>query len=439
MSDSVDSLAAVTAARGTAPARRGEAAAPRAASAGAAAGAGDPARAQRLRAVAEEFESLLVSTLLRSMRATIPETGLMDGGEATKQYRQLYDDELARTAARSGRGLGIADLIVSRYGGGEGAAPSPGAAPASGGSAWDLFGDPARAVDSEWPLAPGPVVTRPGRAAAPARGGGAAPRAAGGLPAAAGPAAMADDAGRRPAAAGPGVELAAPAAPTGPGLAAPDEAPGAADADGGGRRAEQAAGGIPLPPLAAAAAEATAATPAALAAYRRARSDDAAGQRWAELRTAASAVGGAVADSLQRYGAEIRQATAETGVDPALLLSVLVQESGGNARARSPKGALGLMQLLPGTAAEVGVRRPWHPEENIVGGARYLARLLARFGQRLDLALAGYNAGPGAVERAGRQVPPYRETQRYVGRVQDLYARLGGGDGTNLATPGAQP
>lgn len=430
MSDSWDNLAAVSAARGTTPAPGGEPSAASPAFARSASGSGDPARAQRLRKVAEEFESLLVSTLLRSMRATVPETGLIDGGGAIKQYRQMYDDELARAAARSGRGLGIADLIVSRYGGGGSEAPGPAVQVGAGGSAWDLFGDPARAVDGDWPLAPGPAVTRPGLGAVPARNGASGNGAAGGSPG------------------GPETAPAAPAAPSSPaataglapaGFAPATDAGEAEDAPGAVRRAGELAATCALPPLAPAPAEATAASPAALSAYRRARSEDAAGRRWAELRAAASAVGGAVADSLQRYGAEIRQATDETGVDPALLLSVLVQESGGDARARSPRGALGLMQLMPGTAVEVGVRRPWRPEENIVGGARYLARLLARFGQRLDLALAGYNAGPGAVERAGRRIPPYRETQRYVGRVQDLYARLGGEAGTNLATPGAQP
>jgi soluble lytic murein transglycosylase-like protein len=150
------------------------------------------------------------------------------------------------------------------------------------------------------------------------------------------------------------------------------------------------------------------------------------------LAGSAERVGGAVADSLRRYGPELRQAAADTGIDPALLLSVLVHESGGDPRARSPKGALGLMQLMPATARELGVTEPLRPAESIRGGARYLGQLLARFDQNPELALAGYNAGPGAVEKAGQRIPPYRETVAYVRKVMSLYERLRGEPGTDL-------
>jgi soluble lytic murein transglycosylase-like protein len=122
-------------------------------------------------------------------------------------------------------------------------------------------------------------------------------------------------------------------------------------------------------------------------------------------------------------------------VDPALLLSVVMQESGGNPRARSRKGALGLMQLMPETAKELGVRQPLQPDQNIMAGAQYLARLLKRFQKRLDLALAAYNAGPRRVEEAGGRIPAIRETQRYVQKVLSLYGRLRGTDGTEMASP----
>jgi soluble lytic murein transglycosylase-like protein len=145
------------------------------------------------------------------------------------------------------------------------------------------------------------------------------------------------------------------------------------------------------------------------------------------LRERARGAGSSVADSLTRFEREITDAAQRTGTDPALLLAVMTAESGGDPQARSVQGALGLMQLMPATAAELGVQQPLHPAENILGGARYLADMLQRFGQRLDLALAAYNAGPGAVQCAGHEVPPYAETRKYVHRVLQLYQQLGPG------------
>ncbi|MEJ7575696.1 MAG: lytic transglycosylase domain-containing protein [Pyrinomonadaceae bacterium] len=119
----------------------------------------------------------------------------------------------------------------------------------------------------------------------------------------------------------------------------------------------------------------------------------------------------------------IKQNAALYGVDPYLIFCVMEQESQFNARALSPKGARGLMQLMPGTAARFGVRKISDPAENIRGGTRYLRELLTMFGGKVDLVLAGYNAGEGAVMRYGHRVPPYRETRNYVQRISTRYGR----------------
>ena len=112
------------------------------------------------------------------------------------------------------------------------------------------------------------------------------------------------------------------------------------------------------------------------------------------------------------------------GVDPLLLYSVMHQESSFKLRAISPKGARGLMQLMPGTAIRFGVTNIFDPRQNIEGGARYLRFLLDRFDGDVNLALAGYNAGEGAVEKYGWQIPPYAETQEYVRRISLRYSLL---------------
>jgi Zn-finger nucleic acid-binding protein len=118
-----------------------------------------------------------------------------------------------------------------------------------------------------------------------------------------------------------------------------------------------------------------------------------------------------------KLDALIRHNGAKFGVDPYLIFCVMEQESHFNARALSPKGAMGLMQLMPGTAARFGVRHAYDPAQNIAGGTRYLKQLLGRFNNRVDLVLASYNAGEGAVARFGNRVPPYRETRNYVKRI----------------------
>ncbi len=116
------------------------------------------------------------------------------------------------------------------------------------------------------------------------------------------------------------------------------------------------------------------------------------------------------------FGAEIDAAAASNGIDPALLKGLVSQESGFDPNARSGAGALGLTQLMPGTAASLGVTNPLDPAQSLQGGAKYLRQQLDRFGGDERLALAAYNAGPGAVQRYGG-VPPYSETQNYVNSV----------------------
>jgi soluble lytic murein transglycosylase-like protein len=112
----------------------------------------------------------------------------------------------------------------------------------------------------------------------------------------------------------------------------------------------------------------------------------------------------------------VDQNAATWQVDPALLKAVIANESGFNANATSKVGAQGLMQLMPETAASLGVRDAYDPAQNVAGGARYLRGLLDRFGGDQRLAVAAYNAGPGAVAKYG-DVPPYAETQNYVTNV----------------------
>ncbi|THF60507.1 transglycosylase SLT domain-containing protein [Pseudothauera rhizosphaerae] len=129
---------------------------------------------------------------------------------------------------------------------------------------------------------------------------------------------------------------------------------------------------------------------------------------------------------LARLGAERRQVARlvaelapEHGVHPRLALAVALTESALDPRARSPRNAMGVMQLIPATAERFAVRQPWDPEQNIRGGLRYLRWLLAYFRGDVTLAVAAYNAGEGAVDRH-RGVPPYRETRQYVDRVLGL-------------------
>jgi soluble lytic murein transglycosylase-like protein len=124
----------------------------------------------------------------------------------------------------------------------------------------------------------------------------------------------------------------------------------------------------------------------------------------------------------QSFSREIRSAATYNSVEESLIRAIIHAESAYQPDARSPKGAQGLMQLMPETAADLQVAHPFNPAENIDGGARYLSQLMAEFKGNLDLAAAAYNAGPGAVYKYGG-VPPYDETREYVRRVKILYRR----------------
>jgi soluble lytic murein transglycosylase-like protein len=132
--------------------------------------------------------------------------------------------------------------------------------------------------------------------------------------------------------------------------------------------------------------------------------------------TTPTATTGAASAGATPFAAEIDAAAARNGVDPALLRGLIRQESNFDPRAKSPAGAIGLCQLMPATAAGLGVTNPSDPVQNIEGGAKYLKQQLDRFGGDVSKALAAYNAGPGAVQRYNG-VPPYAETQSYVQRV----------------------
>jgi soluble lytic murein transglycosylase-like protein len=120
----------------------------------------------------------------------------------------------------------------------------------------------------------------------------------------------------------------------------------------------------------------------------------------------------------------IREVSDRYRVDPALVRAVIQTESNWNTSAISRRGARGLMQLVPGTAQQLGVNNAFDAKQNLDGGVRYLHMLLERYNGDLDKALAAYNAGPGAVDRAGG-VPRYRETREYVHKVTDSYFRPG--------------
>jgi soluble lytic murein transglycosylase-like protein len=122
------------------------------------------------------------------------------------------------------------------------------------------------------------------------------------------------------------------------------------------------------------------------------------------------------------------------GVDPVLLYSIMHRESSFKRFALSPKGARGLMQLMPATAARFGVKNIFDPQQNIEAGTRYVRFLLDMFDGDVRLALAGYNAGEGAVLKYGRRVPPYNETQEYVRRISERYALMRDPSTARLAT-----
>ena len=122
-----------------------------------------------------------------------------------------------------------------------------------------------------------------------------------------------------------------------------------------------------------------------------------------------------------RYAPLVEKVAREHSVDRALLQAMIATESGFDPYAVSPKGAVGLMQLMPETARRYGVRNRYDPAENIQGGAKYLRDLMQKFNNDLSLTLAAYNAGEDAIIQYGNRIPPYRETLQYVPRVLTLY------------------
>ncbi len=162
--------------------------------------------------------------------------------------------------------------------------------------------------------------------------------------------------------------------------------------------------------------------------------------------TSAASHGGVAAESAAatlgandgRLDRIVRDAAARHQLDPALVKAVISTESGWNPQAVSRKGAVGLMQLIPGTAQRFGVGNPFDPAQNVEGGTTYLKTLLDRYNGDLSKTLAAYNAGEHAVD-ANRGVPPYWETQKYVQKVQDAYFRPGSGRDSKLWTPPRNP
>jgi soluble lytic murein transglycosylase-like protein len=128
------------------------------------------------------------------------------------------------------------------------------------------------------------------------------------------------------------------------------------------------------------------------------------------------------------YSGIVAEASRRHGVDPALIAAVIETESGFNPRAGSPAGAKGLMQLMDATARGLGVSDSFDPHQNVMGGTKFLRQLLDKYKGDVKLALAAYNAGPGAVDRHGG-IPPYAETQRYVPKVLAEVERYRGAAG----------
>lgn len=131
-----------------------------------------------------------------------------------------------------------------------------------------------------------------------------------------------------------------------------------------------------------------------------------------------------VLDRARRFAPLVSEVARDAKVDAGLLHAVAAAESAYNPAARSPRGALGIMQLMPTTALRYGVTDPYDAKQNLTGGARYLSDLLRLFNNDTSLAVAAYNAGENAVLRYGSKVPPYRETEAYVPRVMDYYRSL---------------
>lgn len=140
--------------------------------------------------------------------------------------------------------------------------------------------------------------------------------------------------------------------------------------------------------------------------------------------TAESAPKSTTSQASLPYQNEVIAAAAETKLDPALINAVIAAESKHNRYARSHKGAYGLMQLMPATAVRFGYTKKDSTQQNVLAGSRYLRELLGQFNGNLELALAAYNAGPGAVIKYQNRIPPYKETKQYVPKVLKYYRRF---------------
>lgn len=343
---------------------------------------------QDLARVAREFEGVFLNILVQSMRSTVPESGLMGSGGATQVYRQLHDTELARALAGTGEGLGIARLLEQQ------------------------FADQFAADEADGDLAPPAAVgpARPGPAPLPASLAAARYRASALPRLEAAP--RVQDLGELPV-----VPSLSPIAQSVPRLADPrPEAPVKA----GTGSSEAARDGAERPEAAKGERDTRPSRPALLPVDRS---------------LTAAPLHAAEADTVRRFGPQIEAASRAAGLDPRLVLAVVMEESGGNPSARSRAGARGLMQLMPGTAADLGVINATDPAANLRGGSRYLADQLERYDGRLDLALAAYNAGPGNVDKAGQRIPAFVETRNYVSRVMDRYARLRAGTDLDKTGP----
>ncbi|MFS0643663.1 transglycosylase SLT domain-containing protein [Siminovitchia sp. 179-K 8D1 HS] len=146
-------------------------------------------------------------------------------------------------------------------------------------------------------------------------------------------------------------------------------------------------------------------------------------QQTGVVTTSSSTASGYSTGYTGKYASEINKAANKYGVDPNLIAAIIKQESNFNPRARSHAGAMGLMQLMPGTARSLGVKNAYDPLQNIMGGTKYIADQLKAFGGNLEKALAAYNAGPGNVRKYGG-IPPFKETQNYVKKVTQFYNQL---------------
>ena len=135
--------------------------------------------------------------------------------------------------------------------------------------------------------------------------------------------------------------------------------------------------------------------------------------------------GKTIQEKAKDYKQTIKDACKKFGVDEKFIMAIINQESGYNPNATSPVGAMGMMQLMPGTAKDLGVKNAYDARDNIMGGVKYIKQQLDRFGGDKRKALAAYNAGPGAVAKYGG-IPPYAETQNYVKSIMSQYNSLGG-------------